>query len=51
MEKLAEMLAELRVVFTELLENSGTESKALPQTEAPSWTFPEDLAPDEDTRH
>jgi hypothetical protein len=51
MEELAEMLAELRVVFAELLENSGTESKALPQTEAPSSTFPEDPASDEDTRH
>ena len=42
MENLAEMLAELRVVFAQILENSGTESKALPEIEAPSWTFPED---------
>jgi hypothetical protein len=38
MEKLAEALAELRVVFAALLENSVTESKALPQIEAPSCT-------------
>ena len=43
MEKLAELLAELRVVAIELLELSdGTESKPLPQIEAPSCMFAED---------
>jgi hypothetical protein len=42
MEKLAEMLVELRVALAEILENSSTESKALPQIEAPSLTLPED---------
>jgi hypothetical protein len=40
MEKLAETLAALRVVLTEILENSDTESKPLPQIEAPSCTGP-----------
>jgi hypothetical protein len=47
MEKLAEMLAELRVVVTELVELSGRELNALPQIEAPSCTFAEDR--DEDS--
>jgi hypothetical protein len=42
MENLAEMLAELRVVFSQILENSRTESRALPQIEAPSSTLPDD---------
>jgi hypothetical protein len=42
MEKLAELLAELRVVATELLELSAPESKALPQIESPSCAFAED---------
>jgi hypothetical protein len=42
MENLAEMLAELRVVFAQMLEESGTGTKPVPQIEAPSWTFFED---------
>jgi hypothetical protein len=42
MEKLADMLVELRVALTEILENSGTESNALPQIEAPSSSSLED---------
>jgi hypothetical protein len=49
MENLAEMLAELRVVFAQILENSGTETKSLPQTDVPSWTFAENR--DEDISH
>ena len=42
MEKLAEILVELRVALTEILENSDVESKALPQIEAASSLSPED---------
>ena len=42
MENLAEMLAELRVVFAQILEDGGTGTKPVPQIEAPSCTFPED---------
>jgi hypothetical protein len=42
MENLAEMLAELRVVFAQILENSGKGTEPVPQIQAPSWPFPED---------
>jgi hypothetical protein len=42
MEKLVETLVELRVALAEIQENSSTDSKALPQIEAPSLTLPED---------
>ena len=42
MENLAEMLAELRVVFAQILEDSGTGTKPVPQIEAPSSTLPDD---------
>jgi hypothetical protein len=45
MEKLAETLAELRVALIEILENSDTESKSLPQIEAPSCAGPKFEAP------
>jgi hypothetical protein len=47
MEKLADILVELRVALAEILENSGTESKALPQIEAPPSSSPEAQYEDE----
>ena len=40
MEKLAEALAELRIVLNPILENGGAESKAISQAKGPSCTGP-----------